>query len=284
MSQPIGGGGPPPASLSADDFRRVTDLLYRWTGMTFRDNKHYYIERRVAERVRHSGAADMRQYLALLASDAAERQALINACTVNETYFYREDYQFAALARDLLPRIIERRRPGDLVRLWSLPCSTGEEPYSIAIWLLENWRLVDAYNVEIVGSDIDTHAVEQARAGCYGRRALSRMPPALVDLYFEAEHRHRRRIIADLRESVHFTAANIIDSASVAAQGRFDVVLCRNLLIYFDEASRAAAAANLFDALNPGGFLCLGHSESMARIDERFILLRLADAIVYRKP
>jgi chemotaxis protein methyltransferase CheR len=114
-------------------------------------------------------------------------------------------------------------------------------------------------------------------------RALGKLPEAVIAAYFEAEVNHRRRIIDDLRESVLFTQVNLNDAASVASQGRFDVILCRNLLIYFDEASRARAAAHLHEALVPGGHLLLGHSESMARIDDRFDLVRLNDAIGYRR-
>jgi chemotaxis protein methyltransferase CheR len=271
-------------SLSADDLRRVTDLLYRWTGMTFGENKRYYIERRITERMKRTGIGEARGYLILVAADAAEREALINAFTINETYFYREDHQLAALSREILPELIKTRRPGDLIRIWSMPCSTGEEAYSIAIWLLENWSLVDAYHVEIIGSDIDSAALEQARAGRYAARALARLPAELVDTYFEADHHHRRKIIDDLRESVRFTPVNLVDRSAVAGQGRFDVILCRNLLIYFDEVSRKQAADNLYDSLNPGGYLCLGHSESMSRISDRFTISRLKDAIVYRRP
>jgi len=270
--------------LSVDELGLVTGLLYRLTGMTFGENKRYYIERRIAERMKQSGIVSPRAYLAHAGLDQAERQALINAFTINETYFYREDHQFRALGDQILPEVVRTKRPGDLVRIWSLPCSTGDEPYSIAIWLLENWPMVDAYNIEIVGSDIDTVAIEAAKAGRYAARALSRLPRALVDRYFEAEHRHHRRIIDDLRESVQFTVVNLVDPASVALQGRFDVILCRNLLIYFDDASRLAAADNLYDRLHPSGFLCLGHSESMARISDRFEFVRLDDAIVYRRP
>jgi chemotaxis protein methyltransferase CheR len=164
-----------------------------------------------------------------------------------------------------------------------MPCSSGEEPYSIAIWLLENWPLVDAYNIEIVGSDIDTAALDQARAGIYGKRALSRLPAALVDSYFEPCGRGRWQLIADLRESVRFSSVNLIDEASMRAAGRFDVIFCRNLLIYFDDASRRLAADRLFDRLNPDGFLCLGHTESMTRISDRFAAARFPDAIVYRR-
>ena len=190
---------------------------------------------------------------------------------------------FAALSERILPAIVQDRRPGDRVRIWSLPCSTGDECYSIAIWLLENWALVNAYLIEIVGSDIDTRALAAAREGRYGTRALSQLPESVREAYFESEHRHERQIIQDLRESVGFTQANIVDRQSMRAAGRFDVILCRNLLIYFDEEGRRTAAENLYDALNPGGFLCLGHSESMARIDPRFTLVRLGDAIVYRR-
>lgn len=273
---------PPPFHLSDEDMARASQLLYRLTGMTFGAGKRYYIERRIAARMAKAGLHDVRSYLAFAAT-GAEAEQLINAFTVNETYFYREEHQLAALSNSILPEIARGRRPGDLIRIWSMPCSTGEEPYSIAIWLLENWPLVDAYNVEIVGSDIDTGAVAAAAAGLFNARSLAKLPPDVLAAYFEPEHRHRRKIIDDLRESVRFTATNLVDPASVAAQGRFDVILCRNLLIYFDEASRAAAAANMHAALNPGGFLCLGHSESMSRISDRFTLARLDDAIVYRK-
>ena len=230
------------------------------------------------------GEASFAAYFAALRLDHGEVEALINAITVNETYFFREAHQLACLAGSILPEIVARRGPGDLVRLWSVPCSTGEEPYSLALWLLENWPLVDAYNVEIVGSDIDTRAIEAARAGVYGERSTARLPPAVLRSYFEAASGTARRLIADLRESVTFTAANLVDPASMAGQGRFDVVFCRNVLIYFDEASRLAAADNLFRALNPGGFLCLGHTESMARICDRFVVRRLPEAIVYQRP
>jgi chemotaxis protein methyltransferase CheR len=252
--------------------------------MIFGANKRYYIERRISARMARSGMAEAERYLAFAATNAAEREALINAFTINETYFYREEHQFAALARQILPELIRTRRPGDLIRIWSMPCSTGEEAYSIAIWLLENWPLVDAYHIEIVGSDLDTAALAQAQAGRYAARALARLPEDVVERYFEPERGHRRKIIDDLRESVRFTPANIVDRATLAGLGRFDVILCRNLLIYFDDDSRQLAASNLFESLNGGGFVCLGHSESMTRITDRFTMARLEDAIVYRKP
>jgi len=274
----------PHPAITAEELRRIGDILYRWTGMIFGENKRYYIERRIAERMSQLKMTDVSAYLGSVMGHYDERQKLINAFTVNETYFYREEHQLAALSNELLPIIIRDKRPGDLVRIWSMPCSTGEEAYSIAIWLLENWPLVDAYNIEIVGSDIDTDALEHARAGMFSARALARLPEPVMQAYFEPERRHRRKIIDDLRESVRFTSANLIDRGTLAPLGTFDVILCRNLLIYFDQAARVIAANNLFEALNPGGFICLGHSESMNRLSNRFTLSRLDDAIVYRKP
>jgi len=269
------------AALTADELSRVSAFVYQRTGMLFEERKRYYIDRRVAGRILATDSRDFADYFGLLRSSDAEAQELINSFTVNETYFYREEHQLRCLSRSLLPEVVKPKKPGDLVRIWSLPCSTGEEPYSIALWLLENWALVDVYNIEIVGSDIDTQAVAAAKRGLYGKRALSRLPEAVVKAYFEAGPRGGREIIDDLKESVKFTQVNIVDSASVAAQGSFDVIFCRNLLIYFDDASRESAVANLHRALNPGGFICLGHTESMSRISDRFETRRFEDAIVY---
>jgi chemotaxis protein methyltransferase CheR len=251
--------------------------------MLFGANKRYYIERRLHDRLRATGATSYEAYFAWLRADAAEAATVVDAFTINETYFYREDHQFRCLTQDLLPQVAEGRAPGDKIRIWCVPCSTGEEPYSVAIWLLENWPMVDAYNVEIVGSDIDATALRAAKAGRYGPRALAKLPPPVVDAYFEPTADGEWSLIPDLRESVIFTQANLVDRPSMLANGTFDVVFCRNVLIYFDEAARVRAADNLYGCTAPKGFLCLGHTESMARIDERFEPKRFSDAIVYQR-
>jgi chemotaxis protein methyltransferase CheR len=224
-------------------------------------------------------------YMAMLRANGAETEELINSFTVNETYFYREQQQLSCLAKSLLPEIVAKRGAGDLVRIWSVPCSTGEEPYSIAIWLLENWASVDVYNIEIVGSDIDTRVLAAAMVGEYGERALARLSPEVVARYFEPATRGGgRRIIQDLRESVKFTTTNLVDASTTKAQGQFDIIFCRNVLIYFDEASRLKASHNLYEALNMNGFICLGHSESMTRVSDRFEARRFPDAVVYQRP
>jgi chemotaxis protein methyltransferase CheR len=253
--------------------------------MVFTESKRYYVERRIAERMAATSSVSFADYFVLLRSEIRDEvEHLINAFTVNETYFYREDHQLECLTRDLLRERVGSMKPGGGIRIWSAPCSTGEEPYSIAIWLLENWSEVDSFDIEIVGSDIDTRVLEAAKAGIFGRRALMRLSPQLVAKYFNQLDEERWLILDDLRQSVRFSRVNIVETRETRPQGQFDVIFCRNVLIYFDDESRRVAAENLYDNLLPGGYICLGHTESMSRISPLFEVCRYADAIVYRKP
>jgi chemotaxis protein methyltransferase CheR len=209
---------------------------------------------------------------------------LVNAFTVNETYFFREEHQLKCLADSLMQDVLRRKRSDEPIRIWSLPCSTGEEPYSIAMWLMEYWNKVDDYNIEIVGSDIDTRVLRAAAEGTYGERALMRLSRPVIDRYFRQLDEHSYQIDAGLRDSIQFTQANLIDTKDMAGYRGFDVIFCRNVLIYFDDESRRLAAENLYDCLNPGGFICLGHSETMSRISPLFQVRRFPDAIVYQRP
>ncbi len=253
--------------------------------MVFTESKRYYVERRVVERMIATRSASFGNYFAQLRTDAqGEIEHFVNAFTVNETYFYREDHQLKCLTADLLAERIHSKKKGDTIRIWSIPCATGEEPYSLAIWLLENWPLVDEYEIEIVGSDIDTQVLQFARAGVFGPRALMRLAPYLVDKYFTALPAESWVILDDLRESVQFSAVNLLEPAQTRPNGQFDVIFCRNVLIYFDDTSRRTAAENLYENLLPGGFICLGHTESMSRISALFEVRRFTDAIVYQRP
>jgi len=271
--------------VTEEEFGRLCEFLYRRTGMIFTEAKRYYVERRVHDRMEATRATSFASYFARLRSDLdGEIEQFVNAFTVNETYFFREDHQLRCLTTDLLKRRIAVKPRNEAVRIWSMPCSTGEEPYSIAVWMLENWAEVDAWDIEIIGSDIDTRVLEAAREGLYGQRALMRLTPDLIEKYFEPAPGDRWRILQDLRDSVRFTTANVMEAAETAAHGRFDVIFCRNMLIYFDDTSRRVAAENLFESLLPGGYICLGHTESMSRISPLFEVCRYADAIVYQRP
>jgi chemotaxis protein methyltransferase CheR len=272
-------------AVSEEEFRKVSEFLYRRTGMVFAESKRYYAHRRIADRMAALGLSNFSAYFHHLRADSnGEVEQFINAFTVNETYFYREDHQLRCMTVDLLRERATVKPRGEPYRIWSVPCSSGEEPYSLAMWLLENWPEVDTHEIEIVGSDIDTDCLEAARAGEYGARALMRLSPSLVKKYFEPSGADRWRLVSDLRDSVQFTAVNLVEPGETAAQGTFDIIFCRNVLIYFDDASRRIASENLYESLAPGGFICLGHTESMSRISPLFEVRRFADAIVYQRP
>jgi chemotaxis protein methyltransferase CheR len=276
---------PPAIHVTRGQVQRLCEFLYRRTGMSFSENKRYYIDRRLAERIAATKSASFQSYFARLRSDAGhELEHLINAFTVNETYFYREDHQLRCMTSDLLDRIVSRRPTEEPIRIWSIPCSTGEEPYSIAIWLMENWSHVDNYAIEIVGSDIDTGALEAAASGVYGRRALARLSTTLIERYFRRVADDHHQIDEGLRNSIQFTHANLVDADDLLPYRNFDIIFCRNALIYFDDSSRRVAADGLYDCLRPGGYICLGHSETMSRISSLFTVRRFADAIVYQRP
>ena len=165
-----------------------------------------------------------------------------------------------------------------------MPSSSGEEPYSLAIYLLEYWPRADEYDIELIASDIDTGILERARQGRYDQRSIAHLPDPLLRKYFTPLLNGQYQISEDLRRSVDFTQVNITDLAQMRGYRDFDVVFCRNLLIYFDDTSRRVAAEALFNALRPGGFICLGHSESMSRITGLFKIRKFPEAIIYQKP
>jgi chemotaxis protein methyltransferase CheR len=271
-------------ALTEEEFKRLCEFLYRRTGMVFTESKRYYVERRVNERMVVTDSGSFASYFARLRTDVKhEIEQFINAFTVNETYFYREDHQLKCLTNDLLAERLDQKK-GGTIRIWCTPCSTGEEPYSVAIWLLENWPLVDNHEIEIVGSDIDTQALQACAQGIFGKRSLMRLLPEVVERYFEQMPNEQWRILEDLRNSIQFSRVNLIESRETQPHGQFDVIFCRNVLIYFDDASRRVAAENLFENLLPGGFICLGHTESMSRISPLFEVRRFDDAIVYQRP
>jgi chemotaxis protein methyltransferase CheR len=274
----------PVAEITQDDFQRFCEFFYRRTGIQFGANKRYFVDKRVIDRIRLSGCYGFRDYFEFVKRDSGEYQTLVNAMTVNETYFYREVYQLECLVKSILPELAKARGSRRAMRIWSMPCSTGEEPYSIAFYLLEHFAGIDEFEVEIVASDIDTVALDKARAGLYNSRSLQYVPTATINRFTTDAGGGERRVIDALRDSIKFTNVNLLDAVDDGAYRTFDVVFCRNLLIYFDDVSRREAAAALFTTMSPGGFICLGHSESMSRISSLFECRKFPEGIVYQKP
>lgn len=273
-------------SISPEEFAKLCEFFYRRTGIVFSEKKRYFVARRVQERIATTRSSSFRDYFGLLRFQASgeEFQQLVNLLTVNETYFFREDYQFEALTRGMLPELASARKPGDRLKIWSLPCSTGEEPYSIAMQVLENWPQCDQYEIQIFASDIDSRVLGDAVRGVYGERSLQRVGPALRAKYFEKIKADEYRLRDEIRESVDFSTVNVVDRVQMAAFRGFDVIFCRNLLIYFDDLGRRETVETLFECLAPGGFICLGHSENMSRMSSLFRPRKFADTIVHQKP
>jgi chemotaxis protein methyltransferase CheR len=270
--------------ITNEDFLKFKEFFYRRTGISFEASKRYFVDKRLAERIEATGTGSFRGYFTMLRFQASgeELQQLTNLMTVNETYFLREEYQFKCLVESILPEIVRHRIGSDAIRIWCIPSSSGEEPYSIAMYLLEHWAGIREWDVEIISSDIDTSILRRARAGRYSARSVQNVPALWMEKYFKSVG-EEYQLCDDLRQGVEFTRVNLSEPADTLNYRDFDVVFCRNLLIYFDDVSRTAAAETFYEALNPGGFICLGHSESMSRISSLFKVRKFPDAIVYQK-
>lgn len=273
-------------TISESDFEKFREFFYRKTGIQFDASKRYFVDKRLVERIELTDSENFRNYFIKLRFETSgdEMQALVNAMTVNETYFFREAYQFDCLVNSMLDDIAARRKPGSRIRIWSIPSSTGEEPYSIALYLLERWAQIDHYEVEILSSDIDTSVLNAAQRGVYSDRSVANLPKAYLNKYFRKLDEGQWQLSRDIVDAVDFSRVNLCDPKDTQRFRDIDVIFCRNLLIYFDDLSRRTAAEAMFDALRPGGFVCLGHSESMSRISSLFDVRRFPDAMVYEKP
>jgi chemotaxis protein methyltransferase CheR len=274
-----------PLVITDDDFLKFREFFYRKTGISFEATKRYFVDKRLLERIEATDSDTFRAYFSLLRFQASgdELQQLTNLMTVNETYFLREDYQFNCLVDSVLPELVQRKTDRSPIRIWCIPSSSGEEPYTVAMYLLERWAGIHTWDVEIISSDIDTGILRKAREGRYSPRSVQHVPPAWLAKYFEPVY-GGYQINHELREAVEFTRVNLADPADTRGYRGFDVVFCRNLLIYFDDVSRKAAAETFFDALTPGGYICLGHSESMSRMSSLYKVRKFPTAIVYQKP
>jgi len=274
------------AEITAADFDRFRDFFYKKTGIRFEDSKRYFVDKRLLERIDKTGKECFRNYFTFMRFQASgeEVQELINLMTVNETYFFREEYQFECMVNNVLDEIKQTKRSNESIKIWSIPSSTGEEPYSIALYLLEHWPDIENIDVEIISSDIDSKVLDKCKKGVYSKRSIQHLPRHILSNYFKAISNGDYQICDDLRESVRFTKVNLSEPIQTRGYRNVDLVFCRNLLIYFDDESRRQAAEVFYDALNPGGFIFLGHSESMSRISSLYKVRKFPKALAYQKP
>lgn len=272
--------------LSSENFIKLSEFIYRKSGIYLEEEKHFEkLAKFVDDRCKKIGADNFRKYFFTLRfedKDGAEFQELMNGITVNETYFYREVNQFEVVANHLLPELNRSRPKAAPLRILSAPCSTGEEPYSIVLHILEEGRIVDQRDIEIVGIDIDSTVIDKARKGEFSTRSVHAIPKNILAQWFRKKGLGYA-IVDDLIGAVDFKVANVFDRAEMRKLGKFDIIFSRNMLIYFDDASRKEVAMTFYDMLNPGGYVLLGHAEYMSRIVSVFNAKKIDTTLVYQK-
>lgn len=273
--------------LPDDVFRLLRDFIHGYCGIYFDDGSKFLLERRLMRRLEHRQLKTFQEYYHFLRYDRKreeELSLLIDNLTTNETYFFRESPQLRAFSEEILPVLRETHLPRKTLRIWSAGCSTGEEAYTIAILLLESGDWWRDWHVEIVGSDINQRVLHTARGGVYKKGAHRATSPAMLAKYFIEEDKGNFRIIDRVRELVSFSYLNLLDPNKISLIGRVDVIFCRNVIIYFDKEAKKKLIASFYDKLREGGYLLLGHSESLINISNAFELLTLKNDMVYRKP
>lgn len=250
------------AVLDAAAFARVAEIARAAAGLAIPDSKRTMVQSRLARRLKATGILTFDQYLDHVQSSAgdAEREHMVSALTTNVSHFFREDHHFRTLQSDVLPNLLERARSGGRVRIWSAGCSTGQEPYTIAMMLFESEQAVGRLDVRILASDIDQKVLASARSGLFDERQIQSVPEQLRSRYFTRTHdTESLRANEKLRSLISFRQLNLM--AAWPMRGAFDVIFCRNVVIYFSEETQAALWPRFHAMLSPGGWFFLGHSE-----------------------
>ncbi|GCE77718.1 CheR family methyltransferase [Cellulomonas biazotea] len=267
-------------SLAPDVFTYVADLVQRRAGIQLDTGKEYLVESRLLPLAQEAGHARVDTYVRGIRGieRPADVQAVVEALTTNETSFFRDGSPFTALADDIVPAL--RSRPGGLprMRVWSAACSTGQEPYSIAMTLAD--AVGPETSVEIVATDLNQAVLDRAAQGVYSRLETNRgLPSAMLVRHFEADGTSWR-VREDLRRQVTFLRHNLLESPPFG--GGFDVVFLRNVLIYFDLPVKQAVLDRVLTAMRPGGYLVLGAAETTIGLDDGWERVPVARGAVYR--
>ncbi len=273
--------------LPDDIFRLLRDLVHSYCGIFFDDGSKFLLERRLSRRLEQRQLRSFEEYYHFLRYDRKREEELtllVDNLTTNETYFFRETPQLRAFSEEILPELRQTQRDRKTLRIWSAGCSTGEEAYTIAILLLESGDWWRDWQVEILGSDINQRVLHTARRGVYKRGSHRATTPEMLTKYFIEEDKGDYRIIDRVRELVSFSCLNLLDQYKTALISNMDIIFCRNVIIYFDREAKKKVIASFYDKLRDGGYLLLGHSESLINISNAFVLRTLKNDMVYQKP
>ena len=274
-------------SLTDEQFGMLTKLLRDSAGLSFDDARRDSLAYSVTERMQAAGCGDVSSYLSLVSdeSGAEERQALLDEVTVPETHFFRNPPQIRALRTHVLPELLRQAAPARRLRIWSAGCSTGEEPYTIAMLVRELLPDSAGWDVRIIATDVSMRALASAREARYGERSFVMTDPLDQQRFFVLDAVAGGYAVRDeVRELVEFRHHNLVTDAPPFRPGELDLVLCRNVTIYFDRSTTQGLMQRLHGCLRDGGYLFLGHAETLWQISDDFMLVPLGDAFVYRRP
>lgn len=274
-------------AISFEVFTHLRDFIREKLGIYFGDNKTSFLEKRVRQRLKFLDISNFKEYyhhLRFADPDGFELQALTDLITTNETYMFREFEQLEAFANHCLPEVYYRKKEKDdrTLRIWSAGCSSGEEPYTLAIIAMEILDDFQDWNIEIVATDIDTKVLDRAKKAIYSDRSVKHVPTRYYKNHFsQCEEGHQ--LNTETRRLVRFEHLNLHDRRAMRRHRRYDFIFCRNVLIYFDDVARKNVVDHFYTSLNSGGYVFLGHSESIGRISNAFHLKKMNNHLVYSK-
>ncbi len=269
--------------LTEAQFQKISRLVKDQCGINLHDGKKQLVQSRLAKRLRELGLGGYSEYIDYVSkgADRTELTAMLDAISTNLTSFFREGEHFTYLASKALPAAIARSGGGRRLRIWSAGCSTGEEPYSIAITVCENISDVSAWDAKILATDLSTKVLARAKKATYTGERLKTIPPQLRSRYFQcaqAKPEREYQVTGPARSLVQFAQLNLMQRWPM--NGPFDVIFCRNVMIYFDKPTQATLVKRFCDMLAPGGTLFIGHSESLTGIRHS---LRYIQPTIYQK-
>ncbi|MGD8353378.1 MAG: protein-glutamate O-methyltransferase CheR [Pseudomonadota bacterium] len=273
--------------LTDEEFKLLAALVYEHAGLHFDDASRFLLESRLQNRLKeHHFDSFLKYYHYLLYHQdrAQEMNAMIDIVTTNETYFFRELNQLEAFRDEILPELAERNARKKRIRIWSAGCSTGEEPFTLAILCSESGLFDKSWEVDIIGTDISQRVLQTARKAVYSQSSFRTTEEKAKNKYFTSTGDGKYALDEGIRNMVHFGHLNLMDDKMIGLIRECDIIMCRNVIIYFDRNAKARAVNSFFRKLVPGGYLLLGHSESLMNITTVFKLKHLTKVMVYQKP
>jgi chemotaxis protein methyltransferase CheR len=266
--------------MTDSEFKYISDLVYDRAKIVIRPNKRSMLQGRLAKRLRSLHLPDVRSYIRLISAPEGEAEMgeMLNAVTTNVTAFFREPHHFKHLAETMIPEALARNHAARRLRIWSAGCSTGQEPYSVAMTLANALEKHGAVDARILATDLDSTVIAHAEAGTYGADDTQAVPPALAAKYLRKTADGHIEVTPRLRDMVTFKQLNLMGNWPM--RGPFDAVFCRNVVIYFDKPTQAKLFKRIASLMAPGGWLYIGHSETLFKVSEDF---ELTGKTIYRK-